>query len=259
MSDADTLAELAIRASAAAGDLLYERFRQPAEGVSSKTSPTDLVSDADRDSEALLLDIIRAARPDDGVLAEEGESSESRSGFTWIVDPLDGTINFLFGIPQWCVSVAVRDEEGLCAGVVHDPCRRETFRATRGGGASLNGKPIHVTEHEDLAGALVGTGFAYDSRARAEQAARLPKLLPQVRDIRRAGSAALDLAWLACGRLDGFFEAPMEAWDKAAGVLLVMEAGGVVTELRAPLDLSPGVIAANPSLHPLLERVVLGH
>jgi myo-inositol-1(or 4)-monophosphatase len=259
MTELEALLGLALTAAREAGDLLHERFRRPAEGVSSKTSPTDLVSDADRDSETLLLRLIHETRPDDGILAEEGDSSDSRSGVTWIVDPLDGTINFLFGIPQWCVSIAVRDVEGLCAGVVHDPCRQETFSAIRNGGAFLNGKPIHIGKRTDLDSALIGTGFAYDSKARSEQAARLPKLLPAVRDIRRAGSAALDLAWLACGRLDGFFEAPMEPWDKAAGILLVTEAGGVVTELAAPFDLSPGVIAANPSLHPLLEQVVLGH
>ncbi|MFN2593574.1 MAG: inositol monophosphatase family protein, partial [Actinomycetota bacterium] len=173
MSDAGELADLAVRAAAAAGELLFERFQGPVRGVSSKTSPTDLVSDADRDSEKLLLGVLLEERPDDGILAEEGESSESRSGFTWIVDPLDGTINFLFGIPQWSVSVAVRDKEGLAAGVVHDACREETFVATRDGGATLNGDPIHLTDRTELASALIGTGFAYDSRARAEQAERL--------------------------------------------------------------------------------------
>lgn len=258
MSELDALLELATRMAHSAGELLYERFRGPARGVSAKTSPTDLVSDADRDSEALLLATIGAERPIDGILAEEGDASDSRSGITWIVDPLDGTINYLFGIPQWSISIAARDEQGLCVGVVHDACRSETFTAVRGGGAALNGDGIQVTDRTDLASALIGTGFAYDADARAQQAARLPRLLPQVRDIRRAGSAALDLAWLACGRLDGFFEAPMEEWDKAAGMLLVTEAGGVVTELDAPLGLSPGVIAANPRLHPLLRELVMG-
>lgn len=257
MSELDSLYELAVTVARAAGELLYERFQGPAAGVSAKTSPTDLVSDADRDSEALLLELIRTTRPGDGVLAEEGDSSNSTTGYTWVVDPLDGTINFLFGIPQWSVSVAARDADGACVGVVHDPCRDETFAAQRGEGSTLNGNDIHVSARDDLSSALIGTGFAYDSRARAEQAARMPRVLPNVRDIRRAGSAALDLAWLACGRLDGFFEAPMEEWDRAAGVLIVQEAGGIVTELQAPLGMSPGVIAANPSLHPLLEKLVL--
>ncbi|MDQ3878274.1 MAG: inositol monophosphatase [Actinomycetota bacterium] len=258
MSELDALLELATRIARRAGELLHERFRRPAEGVSSKTSPTDLVSDADRDSEALLLSTIRDERPGDGILAEEGDTADSRSGITWIVDPLDGTINFLFGIPQWSISIAARDEDGLCVGVVHDPCRKETFTAVRGAGAFLNRDRIRVTDRTDLASALIGTGFAYDAEARAQQAARLPRLLPKVRDIRRAGSAALDLAWLACGRLDGFFEAPMEEWDKAAGMLLVTEAGGMVTRLDAPLGLSPGVIAANPTLHRSLRELVLG-
>jgi myo-inositol-1(or 4)-monophosphatase len=174
----------------------------------------------------------------------------------WIVDPLDGTVNFLFGIPVWAVSIAVEDRDGGLVGIVHDPSRRETFTATRGGGAYLNGTRINVSGCEELARALVGTGFSYDARIRASQAGIVSRLLPEVRDIRRAGSAALDLAWLACGRLDGFYEAPMEAWDRAAGVLIIREAGGVVTDLPPRLGSGVGVIAANPALHSeLVARV----
>lgn len=251
------LLQLALQGARAAGELLLDFFRAPAVGVSAKTSPTDLVSDADRSSERFLLDLIRGQRPDDGILAEEGGARDSVSGYTWVLDPLDGTINFLFGIPVWSVSIAIEDEKGAVVGVVHDPSRAETFAAVRGAGATLNGTKVHVSDRDALSEALVGTGFAYEAAARERQAEVVARVLPEVRDIRRAGSAALDLAFLSCGRLDAFYEATMEPWDKAAGVLLVREAGGTVTELAPPLThLSPGVIAAGPALHTLLSDLV---
>jgi myo-inositol-1(or 4)-monophosphatase len=257
MSDLDLLG-LAERAARAAGDLLLDRFGH-VRAVTTKSSPTDLVSDVDRDSESLLLNQIQSARPDDGILSEEGGRESSSSGIRWIIDPLDGTVNYLFGLPQWAVSIAVADPDGLLAGVVFDPSRSEMFSATRGAGATLNGDPIHVSERDDLGTALIGTGFAYDAESRGVQARRMPHLLPLVRDIRRAGSAALDLSSVACGRLDGFFEAPMKPWDRAAGELLVREAGGIVTPLPAPIGDDEGVIAAGPSLHGPLRGLVEPH
>lgn len=253
----DALLELATKAARRAGDLLIERFREPARGIESKSTPTDLVSDADRDAEAIIVETIRGERPDDGILGEEGGREVSGSGLRWVIDPLDGTVNFLFRIPVWCVSIAVEGEDRTRVAVVYDPCRDELFSAMKGFGAWLNGRPTQVTGASDLADALIGTGFAYDAAAREIQARRLPRVLPRVRDIRRAGSAALDLASVACGRLDGFFEAPMNPWDKAAGVLLVEEAGGLVAELSAPLDDAHGVIAAGPQLFESLRELVL--
>jgi myo-inositol-1(or 4)-monophosphatase len=255
--DPEELADLATRAAREAGRLLVQRWDRPAQGVTSKTTPTDVVSDADRDSERLVKEIVLGARPHDGVVAEETGERPSSSGLTWVLDPLDGTVNFLFGIPEWCVSVAVDDERGTLVGVVYNPTRDELFAAMRGRGAQLNGSPIHTSRKAELATALVGTGFAYVPEARAVQARRLLHVLPRVRDIRRAGSAALDLCAVACGRLDGDFEAPMERWDKAAGTLLVREAGGVVSELEGPLGLSPGVVAAGAALHDQLRALVL--
>lgn len=254
--EARTLLSVATKAAEEAGALLLDLFHRPAKGVDSKSTPTDLVSDADREAERLILSWIERERPEDGVLAEEGGGGSSRSGITWIVDPLDGTVNFLFGIAAWAVSIAVEDESGAVAGVVHQPALGETFTAIRGEGAELNGRAIRVSERADLGTALIGTGFAYDAAARAEQAEIVRRVLPRVRDVRRAGSAALDLTAVACGRLDGFYEAPMERWDRAAGVLLIEEAGGVVSDLAAPKGLSTGVIAANPALHPQLEALV---
>jgi myo-inositol-1(or 4)-monophosphatase len=211
MDDGRALLDLASEAARRAGALLLDRFERPAHGVATKSTPTDLVSDADRDAETLLVRMVEAERPDDGILGEEGGGKASNSGLRWILDPLDGTVNFLFGIPVWCVSVAVEDRNGTLAGVVHDPTRAETFTALRGAGAQLNGDGIRVSDQSDLATALIGTGFAYDLRARGVQASLLSQVLPRVRDIRRAGSAALDLCSVACARLDGFYEASMEA------------------------------------------------
>lgn len=244
-------------AATQASDILLDYFEAPAEGLESKSTPTDLVSDADRAAEKFIADFIRHERPTDGILGEEGAGKPSESGLTWVVDPLDGTVNFLFGIPVWCVSVAIEDADGGLVGVIYDPNKEELFAAARGEGATLNGEDIHVSDCTDLSQALVGTGFSYDADARARQADLLAKVLPNVRDIRRAGSAAIDLATLACGRFDGFYEAPMEAWDKAAGVLIVREAGGVVSELPAPKGLSPGVVAGGAAVHDALRDLVV--
>lgn len=254
------LLDLAVDIAVEAGELLRERFETGVTDVDTKSTPTDVVTDADRDSEDLVMRRIIGARPHDGIVSEEGEGRESSSGITWTVDPLDGTVNYLFGIPVWGVSIAVRDREGPLIGVVNDPTRQEVFAAERGAGASLNDRPMRVSGATDLAQALVGTGFSYDAAARRVQAKRLVQILPCVRDVRRAGSAAIDLAWLACGRLDGFFEAPMKVWDRAAGELLVREAGGIVTPLDAP-SADPGdrgVVAANPDLHGVLNELVTG-
>ncbi len=247
------LLELAIDAARRAGALLVEHTRSAATGVSTKSSSTDMVSDADRASEHLLRDLLLAARPGDAILGEEGGVTAG-SGLEWVVDPLDGTTNYLYRYPVWSVSIACRDRSGWLVGVVHDPLRDETFAAARGAGATVNDRPIAVSAQDRLADALIATGFAYDRAERARQAGLVADLIGDVRDVRRAGSAALDLAWTAAGRLDGFYEAPLELWDRAAGALIVREAGGTVTPLT-PLGLDgEGVVAAGPALHPQLTR-----
>jgi myo-inositol-1(or 4)-monophosphatase len=209
-----------------------------------------MVSDADRDAEALIARMLRDERPDDGLIAEEGAASESRSGRSWIVDPLDGTTNFLYHQPAWAVSIALEDGDGALAGVVHDPARRETFAAARGGGCLLNGAPARVRAPAPLERALVATGFGYDADRRRWQAEELQRVLPRVRDVRRIGAAALDLAWVAAGRLDGYYERGLKRWDWAAGRLLVTEAGGAVRELSGE---PYGLAAAPPGL---IDRLV---
>lgn len=199
------------------------------------------MSDADREAERTIKDLLAAERPDDGLLAEEGARAQSESGRRWVVDPLDGTINYLYGVHVWAVSVALEDADGGLLGVVHDPVHRETFTAIRGEGARLNGEPIAVSGCDTLERALVATGFSYEEERRVEQAEIVRDLLPRVRDIRRAGAAALDLAWLAAGRYDGFYERGVKRWDWAAARLVAEEAGAVTGDLEGD---PPGVIAA---------------
>ena len=216
------------------------RYGGPARGVGRKSSATDMVSDADREAEDAIHRLLASERPEDGLVGEEGASREVESGRRWVVDPLDGTTNFLYGYPAWCVSVALEDREGGLVGVVHDPLADETFTAARGGGARLNGEPIAVSGLGDPATALVATGFGYDAERRSWQAKALTRVLPHVRDIRRGGAAALDLVYVACGRLDGFYEHGLQHWDWAAGAVVVQEAGGTVRHLHS----GPGGLVA---------------
>jgi myo-inositol-1(or 4)-monophosphatase len=206
-----------------------------------------MVSDADRAAEDAISRLLRTERPSDGLLGEEGLSVEGSSGRRWVVDPLDGTTNYLFRYRPWCVSVALEDAsgEGL-VGVVHDPLAGETFTAERGSGAWLNGSTaLRVRDAGALGRSLVATGFGYDPEVRAGQADLLRRVLPRVRDVRRAGAAALDLCHVAAGRLDGYFERGVKRWDLAAGVLIVQEAGGVVKPLVGG---RAGIAAAGPSV-----------
>jgi len=250
--------ELAERAARAAGGVLMSYYGKAPEGLESKTSVTDPVSDADREAERTIRELLTAERPDDGLIGEEGTRVEGapRSGRHWIVDPLDGTVNFLYGLRTWAVSIALEDEEGLAVGVVFDPVDGECFMAARGEGAWMNGEPIRVNRCTALSRAMVATGFSYVAQERATQAQLLLDLLPRIRDLRRAGAAALDLAYVAAGRVDAFYERGLKRWDEAAGLLLVTEAGGTL----APLEGEPrGVIATATAelmgeLRPLVAR-----
>ncbi len=249
----EALRELAVRLAEEAGGLLASfAERLPDLVVDTKTSATDPVSEADRAAERLIASQLLLARPDDGLLGEEDQASRSgTSGLRWVVDPLDGTVNFLYGIPMWCVSVAVEDDEGPLAGAVHHPGRGETFHAARDAGAACGRTTLAVTGVSDPGRTLVATGFAYDAAVRADQAADAAALLGEVRDLRRGGAAALDLAWTAAGRLDAYIEFGLQPWDWAAGRLLVTEAGGVVSEHRRRLGghSQVGIVAGGRSAH----------
>ena len=249
MPDADdqALLDVAQEAANAAAAELRARFGKVARGVRTKSTPTDLVSDADVAAEAAVRAVLRARRPRDAFFGEEGgESGEGE--LRWVVDPLDGTINYLFGIPAFAVSVACEDAGGTRAGVVLDPVREESFAATRGADPTLNGEPIHPHQADDLATAMVATGFAYDSTVRARQAEVLTRVLPRVRDIRRVGAAALDLVWCACGRFDAYYERGLHAWDVAAGALIARRAGLAVRDLAAGGPDPAGLLVAPADL-----------
>lgn len=246
--------ELAERAARAAGEVLMSYFGRAAEGLASKTSPTDPVSDADREAERVIRELLASERPEDGLVGEEGSRIEGDRARRWIVDPLDGTVNFLYGLRTWAVSIALEDDDGLAVGVVFNPVDGECFSAVRGEGALMNGREIRVTGCLALDRAMVATGFSYEADRRREQAELLVRLLPRIRDVRRAGAAALDLAYVAAGRVDAFYERGLKRWDEAAGRLLVKEAGGVVEDL---VGNPRGVLAAGtPTLLEELRAAV---
>ena len=245
-ADPTVLLDLAMRAARAAGVELMSRYGR-IQGLDTKTSMTDPVSDADRAAERVLVELITGERPDDGLLGEEGADRPSRSGIRWVVDPLDGTVNYLYQLDNFSVSVAAEDADGALVGVVHNPISDRTFRAIRGGGAAVDGTPLRVNDPVPLDRALVATGFGYEAERRRLQGALIAGLLPRVRDIRRIGSAALDLCAVASGAVDGYFEEGVKAWDVAAGGLIAREAGAryaVVT----PTGAETGCLAAGPAL-----------
>src|SRR3989442_3197771 len=224
--------EIAVGAARAAAALLIERFGGPAAGLRVKSSATDMVSEADERAERAVVSYIRERRAGGALVAEEGSQARGRTGGQWYIDPLDGTANYLYGIPHWAVAICCADGHGALAGVVYDPLRDELFSATRGGGARLGDRPLRVTDKTDLATALVATGFAYVAESRKLQARILAGVLGEVRDVRRLGSASLDLAYVASGRFDAYFESVDQPWDWMAGALLVREAGGRGRELQ---------------------------
>jgi myo-inositol-1(or 4)-monophosphatase len=260
MTADDELALLAVARDAAdaAAVELRQRFGENARGVRSKSSPTDLVSDADLAAEQAIRAVLAERRPGDSILAEEG--GETAGGeLRWVVDPLDGTINYLFGFPAYAVSIACEDASGTIAGVVLDPSRDERFEATRSGSSTLNGEVFESPGRADSLGvAMVATGFGYNPEVRARQAEVLTRVLPRVRDIRRVGAAALDLCWAAYGRFDAFYERGLNAWDMAAGGLIASRAGLAVRELPAADGDPAGTLVAPPGLIDELMGLIVG-
>ena len=253
------LLEIALSAASAAAELLRER-RPPGvlEVTATKSSATDIVTAMDQAAERLLVEHIRAERPDDGFLGEEGAAEPGTSGVTWVLDPIDGTVNYLYAIPAYGVSIGVRSGPDVVVGVVCNPATGETWAARRGHGATLDGRPITVNPVTDLAMALVATGFGYESSRRARQAEILCAVLPRVRDIRRAGAASLDLCALACGRVDAYYERGLKPWDLAAGGLIAAEAGATVGGLGGREAGEDLVVAAPAALFGPLADLLAG-
>jgi myo-inositol-1(or 4)-monophosphatase len=255
VADALELLALASEIAREAGALLLLRLDDARTGVETKSSPTDMVSEVDLESEALIVRRILEARPGDAIVGEEGAARAGESGVTWVVDPLDGTTNYLYRRGDFCVSIGVERGGEALAGAVFDPVRDELFAAAAGHGARLNGAQIRVSAKDDLATALIGTGFGYDPGVRGRQGAVAARLLPGIRDVRRAGSAALDLCAVACGRLDGYYESGLNRWDMSAGLLIASEAGARTGFVEVPGE-RRAVVAAGPGTWEALAAAI---
>lgn len=261
-SDADAATPGALRSLCAdiakeAGSFAHRQRRQLGAGSrathDTKSSDVDPVTEFDRATEHLVVERLRTARPDDSIVGEEGADHRGSSAFEWHIDPIDGTVNFVYDLPGWCTSVAVLRDGVPVAGAIYAPVVDELYSAALDEGATVNGETIAVSGSTELGTSLPATGFSYHrDDHRVEQAERIARILPRVRDIRRQGSAALDLAYVASGRVDAYFEEFINSWDIAAGILLVTEAGGTVTAFDGDLmDVTApaGVMAATPALH----------
>ncbi|MFO1418087.1 MAG: inositol monophosphatase family protein [Methylotetracoccus sp.] len=259
----DPMLNIATRAARAAGDVIMRSLGRVDPHKISPKGRNDFVSEVDRHAEREILYILQKAYPGHGFLAEEaGRLGTRNEEFVWVIDPLDGTTNFLHGFPMFAVSIGLLHRGRLEAGVIYDPVRQELFTAKRGGGATLENRRIRVAQQTVLAGALLGTGLPFkDQSFNDAYFGMLRELMKDTAGIRRAGSAALDLAYVAAGRLDGFWEIGLQPWDMAAGVLMIQEAGGIVSELGGGdrfLD-SGNVVAANPRLHQAMLDVIAPH
>ncbi|HEX4540357.1 MAG TPA: inositol monophosphatase family protein [Acidimicrobiales bacterium] len=278
MADLDELLQMAVAVARSAGDLLLDGLHRSRTSVRTKSSRTDMVTEMDLASESLIAASLHRQRPRDAILAEEGARQEGSTGVRWIVDPLDGTTNYLYAWPAFAVSIAAEIDGRVAAGVVHDPSHDETFVAMRGVGAWISSpgadggpdpqggrspaaedgrRPLQLDASPPLGDALVGTGFNYDATLRARQAEVLTRVLPVVRDIRRAGAAALDLCWVAAGRLDAFFEAGLQPWDWAAGALVAGESGAWVGDLEGGPPSGSMTLAAAPELAARLRALLV--
>ena len=255
MSLAIEVLNLAESIALKAGSLLVNR---PSKfDLDEKSGVFDFATQMDHESEKLIVSEILAARPDDGLIGEEGANRDSKSGVTWVIDPIDGTVNYLYDIPGWCISIAAKDKDGGLAGVVYSPATQSLWKAHRGGGAFLNGNLIKCNDPVALNRALVGSGFAYDLEKRKIQAALIARLLPEIRDLRRLGACAVDICHVASGSLDAYFEAGVNEWDYAAAGLIATEAGAMISiDTGIWNGENNMVIVAGPALHPALSAQI---
>lgn len=253
------LLELAVAVARDAGAMLRAGRASMSSEVATKSSPTDVVTELDRASERLIVGRLLEARPDDGVLGEEGASRPGTNGVRWVIDPVDGTVNFLYQLPAWAVSIGCEVDGEVVAGVVYDVPRDVTWTAVRGSGSFRDGARLRCSPVTTLAATLLATGFSYESARRARQAPVIADLLPRVRDIRRLGSGALDLCSAAAGHVDAYYEQGLNPWDLSAGGLIATEAGCRVEGLHGEAAGRPLVIAAPPMLFDQLHRVLASH
>lgn len=240
-----------------AGAFLLDGLNRPRLAIETKSSGTDMVSEMDKGAETLLVEGIVRAFPDDAILGEEGTDRDGTSGWRWVIDPLDGTTNYLYGHPFWSVSVGVEYRGLPAVGVVDIPAIGETFCASTGLGTTRNGAMVTTSDVTVNAMALVATGFGYARQRRDWQGRIVSAVVPQIRDLRRGGSAAVDLAFLACGRVDAYYERGLNSWDVSAGTVLVREAGGIITDLAGTGEpTAVFMVAAGPGLYPHMRQLL---
>ncbi len=250
------LLELATRLASEAGTAVVAAREEAVTTATTKSSPTDPVTEGDRLAESIVVAGINQHRPDDGIVGEEGTEQSGTTGVVWYIDPIDGTTNYLYGIPAYAVSIGAAVDGVMTAAVVLNPPSNEVFAAQLGRGATLNGEPISVSKPTELSSSLLATGFGYQAERRKHQAAVLAEVLPHVRDIRRIGSAALDLCGVACGRVDAYYELGLNSWDFAAGWLIATEAGATVDNLRDQPPTEQFLLAASPAIHEPLTALL---
>jgi myo-inositol-1(or 4)-monophosphatase len=246
--DPNDLLVVGRRAAEQAASALVEGLRRTRASVETKSTGTDMVTEMDRAAERLIVERILHDRPDDGIIGEEGTDRDGTSRVRWIIDPIDGTTNYLYGMPGFAVSIAAAVDDEVVAAVVVDPLHGDVFTATLGAGAARNGERMRVSAESRLGHALIGTGFSYEPARRALQGAVLQQILPEIRDVRRSGAASVDLCSVACGRLDGFYEKGLAPWDHAAGGLIVTEAGGRLGDLEGGRAGGHFLLATNGAL-----------
>ncbi len=253
------MVNIAVRAARAAGNIIVRNMDRIDRLTVATKSSNDFVSEVDQQAEAAIIEVLKQSYPDHGIYAEESGRQDEKAEFQWIIDPLDGTTNYLHGFPQFSVSIALKHKARLEAAVIYDPISQELFTAARGEGAQMNEKRIRVSGQKGLKGALLSTGFPYTDQSYIDTyLATMKALMGPTAGIRRPGSAALDLAWLAAGRTDGFWEFNLNAWDIAAGALIVREAGGIVADFYGQDSYleSGDIIAASPKVFPEMLKII---
>lgn len=253
------LINIGINAARDAGEFIIQASQRLDLITTTEKEQHDFVTDVDKKAEVIIIDTIRDNYPDHGILAEESGAFNHQDDIVWVIDPLDGTKNFIHGLPHYCVSIGIKQKQQLVAAVIYDPNRQELFTAERGRGARLNDTRLRVSPRINLTGSLLGTGLPFKIRERfAEQMQLINTIFPQITDIRRGGSAALDLAYVAAGRLDGYWEMGLAPWDMAAGILCVREAGGLVVDFNGGenYQTTGDVVAANPRLLKHLVKLI---
>lgn len=256
LSIGSQLRQIAESLARQSGDMALHGRKSGPLTATTKSSPIDMVTKFDRASEAMITEGLAQVRPDDAIIGEEGSAKQGTSGITWHIDPIDGTTNFYFDLPMWAVSIGAVDEHGPLAGAVYVPVLGEMFSGARTEGATVNGMPICVRDNKDISDALVCTGYSYRISEREVHAKRVADIVMKVRDIRRFGAAAVDLCFVACGRLDAYFEEHLHSWDLIAGQVIATEAGAIVSDYFGNAVTPSQVLAATPGVHADLIHLI---